>query len=299
MPDFISKLQYKNYERGEYSDEKVRNLEETIQLIKNFPWDEQRGSDVQLTGPSVTIMDEYGNYLKAGLYFNGKFCLYYFDVDHHLYEYHGSGLEEVYDIVTSFFNGEINLQKFEKNVLTIGSKKHFEDGSFAYSVNPFWFYFRVFYSVILLSVLIISVIIIVVTDSPLIAELIVLPIVLFIAVTAFFSIIMQIKYYWKCKNMILNISAGANIFQFGTPDNMTDYNKKDISVINIYGRVSSRGTPVLNVIEVNFIDGSKIKFPGFLIDPMVFLTKFANTKIERFDKSGEIRKSIWNYAMHD
>ena len=65
MPDFISKLQYKNYEKGEFSDEKVRGLDETIQLIKNFPWTKQRGVDVQLTGPSVTIQNEYAEYLKT------------------------------------------------------------------------------------------------------------------------------------------------------------------------------------------------------------------------------------------
>jgi hypothetical protein len=57
MAEFISKLQYKTYEKGEFSDEKARSLEETIQLIKNFPWEEQRGGDVQLTGPSVTIQN--------------------------------------------------------------------------------------------------------------------------------------------------------------------------------------------------------------------------------------------------
>jgi hypothetical protein len=77
MPEFISKIQYKTYEKGEFSDEKVRNVEETLSLIKEFPWNEQRGVDVQPTGPSVTIQDEYVNYLKVGLYFNGKFCLYY------------------------------------------------------------------------------------------------------------------------------------------------------------------------------------------------------------------------------
>ena len=54
MPEFISKLQHKTYEKGEFSDEKVRSLDETIKLIKTFPWDAERTlTDVQLTGSSV------------------------------------------------------------------------------------------------------------------------------------------------------------------------------------------------------------------------------------------------------
>jgi hypothetical protein len=37
MLEFISKLQYKTYEKGEFSDENRRSLEETLQLIKDFP----------------------------------------------------------------------------------------------------------------------------------------------------------------------------------------------------------------------------------------------------------------------
>jgi hypothetical protein len=88
MPEFISKLQHNTYEKGEFSDEQPRDLEETINLIKDFPWDAERTlTDIQLTGPSVTILDNDLNYLKLGLYFGGKFCVYYLDKDNHLYEY--------------------------------------------------------------------------------------------------------------------------------------------------------------------------------------------------------------------
>jgi lipase chaperone LimK len=55
MPEFISKVQHKTYEKGEFSDEKVRTLQETIELIKAFPYDDERAlTSVELTGPSVT-----------------------------------------------------------------------------------------------------------------------------------------------------------------------------------------------------------------------------------------------------
>jgi hypothetical protein len=296
MPEFISKLQYKTYEKGEYSDEKARGLDETLPLIKNFPWDEQRGADVQLTGPSVTVQDEYSNYLKAGLYFNGKFCLYYFDCDHHLYEYHTSDLNDVLSIVTEFFNGQINLEKFEKNLFSIGSIKHFENASFEYRVNALSFYSRLIFSIIFLFFMIISALITIVLNSPIFLKVVFLPFNLSVSGLIIYSIFLQMKYYVKSRNMMLNISSGIQVFQFGNDDEMVNYNKGDISVINIFGRYSSKGTPILNVIEVDFINGSKIKFPGLIIDPLEFETKFTNINIQRFQKSGEIRKSMWDYA---
>jgi hypothetical protein len=38
MLQLTSKLQHNTYEKGEFSDEQSRNVDETIQLIKNFPW---------------------------------------------------------------------------------------------------------------------------------------------------------------------------------------------------------------------------------------------------------------------
>ncbi|MGI4022132.1 MAG: hypothetical protein ACRYFA_11545 [Janthinobacterium lividum] len=80
MCNLVSKLQYKTYETGEYSDEEARNLEETLILIQDFPWEEQRHLiDIKITGPSVTIQNDEGAYLKLGLFFNNKFCVYLFD----------------------------------------------------------------------------------------------------------------------------------------------------------------------------------------------------------------------------
>ena len=133
MPEFISKLQHKTYEKGEFSDEKVRSLDETIKLIKTFPWDAERTlTDVQLTGPSVTIRDEDINYLKVGLYFNGKYCLYYLDSDNHLYEYHAPDIDDACIKVADFFNASLDLQKFEKHFLNVGNKAYFDTNYFEY-----------------------------------------------------------------------------------------------------------------------------------------------------------------------
>src|SRR4051812_13455873 len=126
MPEFISKIQHNTYEKGEFSDEKTRTLDETVELIKSFPFDAERSLTViQLTGPSITIQDEYVNYLKVGLYFNGKLCIYYLDNDNHLYEYYVLSVDEACNLVTDYFNGTLDLTKFEKHLFNFGNKAHF------------------------------------------------------------------------------------------------------------------------------------------------------------------------------
>ncbi|MFI5138389.1 MAG: hypothetical protein ACHQIM_11245, partial [Sphingobacteriales bacterium] len=232
MPEFISKLQYKTYEKGEYSDEKVRSLEQTIELIKSFPWEEQRGVDVQLTGPSVTTQDEYGNYLKAGLYFNGKFCLYYFDCDHHLYEYHAPDLEHVYSTVTNFFNGEIDLQKFEKNIFSLGAKNHLENASFDYSISVSKYFFRLFLTILALLMMAIPMTLLISLDGPILFKIIFLSFSSLILLLGFYSLFFIIKIYLKSKNMFLHLSMGNNEFKFSNNDGFNDYNKSDIGEIN-------------------------------------------------------------------
>src|ERR1700760_3863791 len=130
MTNLISKLQYKYYEKGEFTEQKARSLDETIELIKTYPWDKQRGQDIQITCPSVTILDENGNYLKMGVYFSGKYCFYYLDADHHLYEHPVATVDEALLIVNNFFAGTLDLEKFERNHTVFNVISHFETGSF-------------------------------------------------------------------------------------------------------------------------------------------------------------------------
>lgn len=39
----ISKIQHKNFEIGEFVQEKERSFEESINLIEHFPWEEEEG----------------------------------------------------------------------------------------------------------------------------------------------------------------------------------------------------------------------------------------------------------------
>ncbi|WP_259067090.1 hypothetical protein HDF24_19980 [Mucilaginibacter sp. X4EP1] len=293
MPQFISKLQHKYYEKGEYADEKVRTLQDTLQLIKDFPWDRERGVDVQLTGPSVVIQDENTNYLKVALYFNGKYCLYYFDCDHHLYEFHTSELNDIYELVTKFFDGQINLQKFEKHTLSIGVHKHFESIAFDYTVSSSKFYFQLFFITLAFLAPLILTSRILFTRK--ISE--VYPILVFVVCFSLFFLyllVLMLKKYSKFKNMYLNISCGNDVFKFGDGETITEYNKADIAKINIYGKPGSNS--MLTIIEINFNDGTRLEFPTFLIDSITFIAKFHDqTKYEYVINRSQINSKMWNY----
>lgn len=282
MPEFISKVQHDNYEKGEFSDEKVRNLEETIELIRSFPFDAERNlTDIQLTGPSVTIQDGYVNYLKVGLYFNGKFCVYYLDNNNHLYEYYVLSVDEACNLVTDFFTETLDLSKFEKQLFKIGSRKHFENGNFDYAINPSKFYLRFIFTLLFGLPFFFSGIALTQIEPFLIKYSFILA--WFLLTCQFVYILfLIIGYYLKSKNMFLHLSAGDNSFQFGIGDEIKDYNKSDITHINIYRCRRSRKVvlfdPVFNVVEIKFNDNSTIEFPGFLIDQISFQKKFPNNQ---------------------
>jgi hypothetical protein len=72
----ISKVQYKRSEKGEFHEIAKRDLNDTILLLENYPWDIERSlAPVELTCPSITLEHPIGTYLKIGPYFSGKFFL--------------------------------------------------------------------------------------------------------------------------------------------------------------------------------------------------------------------------------
>jgi hypothetical protein len=292
MPQFISKLQHKYYEKGEYSDEQIRTLQDTLQLIKDFPWDRERGVDVQLTSPSVVIQDENTNYLKVAIYYNSKYCLYYFDRDHHLYEFHTPDLKDVYELVTGFFNEQIDLQKFEKHTLNIGTHKHFESMAFDYTISHSKFYFQLMLMLPAVAFMLISASLS--AKGAIRYDYAFLGFAMISGLLFFYLVSLMIKVYVKSKNLYLSISCGNDVFKFGNGETITEYNKTDIDKVIIYGKPGS--TSVLTIIEINFKDGSQIKFPSLLIYPMTFIGKFHDqVKYEYLFSKSQINNAIWNY----
>ena len=65
MTRLISKVQYKNFEAGEFVEVCERTFNETTELIEKFPWTDQRDKIViDLTNPSITIEGKNNDFLK-------------------------------------------------------------------------------------------------------------------------------------------------------------------------------------------------------------------------------------------
>jgi len=64
MPEFTSKMQYKNYEKGEFCDERPRTLDEVVNLLQTFPTVYKEDSGDDPNDPCIVLLDKKGNYLK-------------------------------------------------------------------------------------------------------------------------------------------------------------------------------------------------------------------------------------------
>jgi len=267
MPQFISKLQHNTYEKGEFSEEQPRNLDETIQLIKDFPWDLERPkTDIQLTGPSVTIQDDDINYLKLGLYFGGKFCVYYLDRDNHLYEYHAADIEAVEKLITDFFNQTLDLRIFEKYFFNIGNQPHFITNNFEYHVKV-W---KIITLALALTIYLTIFSMLWFKFTPhnwvqiwpaTIVLLLTIAIIYFVAVNL------------KDRHQYLQISRGNNKFSYGVDEqHIIVYDKTDIRLI-LYNQNTRNRSGILDKYEIVFNNGEVIKLSGALLPGDLFLDK--------------------------
>ena len=274
MTQFTSKLQHNTYEIGEFSEEQTRTLEETLTLIKTFPWDAERHlTDIQLTGPSVTIINENGDYLKVSLYFNGKFCLYFLDHSGHIYEYHAPDMETACGLVTDYFNGTLNLQKFDKHLIDVGARKHFKSKNFDYTVNHTSFYVSLFVFMALMLFMVVVLIPVIIKDGAVIISIAFAVATIVIVAAA----INWFKTYLKSKNMFLHLSKGNNIFRLGEKDAINTYNKADIKAITISNVAKNQKLAIYNI---TFNNDTSIRFSGLLIPHYDFINKFPGIDFE-------------------
>lgn len=273
MPEFISKLQYKTSENGEYFDEKGRNVEETIALIENFPWDKEQYADVELTGPSITITDLNGNYLKVGIHFGGRFHLYYLDINYHLYEYYPITLDKAITKVREFFNGNIDLANFEKQNFAYLQKSYFLTNQFEYTVklwkvllmNIFWILYFIISFVFAIAINIAQ------PFGP-------SGLIMIIVSVIFGGVIFRsLEKFYQKRRQYLKISRGNNLFLFSDgKEEVTLYNKADIKKIINYVNKASRSPNNFEVLEIVFNNDSSIFFTNALISNYTLSSKFSD-----------------------
>lgn len=293
MADFISKLQYKTYEKGEFSDEQPRDLSDTLTLIKNFPWEAQRGADIQLSGPGVLIEGPNGDYLKVALYFNGKFSAYYLDAENHLYEYHTDDLNNEMQKVKDFFAGTLTLGDFEKHFFNIGNKAHVVTKTFEYKVTASSAYLRISFLILASLVYIIIASVFFINGIHFFVGCFFL---VFSLLFGFMDYVF-IKMYLRSENLTLHISKGKDSFDFFDGQASATYLKSHITEVTFYGRSSGKGKQILTIMQFDFKNGHSIKFPGMLIDPIDLLQKLPDgIKINYLEQFSPFRKSLWDYV---
>jgi hypothetical protein len=281
MQQLISKVQYNNFEAGEFVDIKERNHEETITLIEGFPWNKQRENfSVSLTNPSITIEGTNSDYLKIALYYNGKYVIYYLEDNGSLFTKSFERLESIYEYIKVFFE--------KNNVDTTGFKKttnslskiiiYFRTQDFVYtfSYNNRFKLFSYFY------MFIVGILTLFILKAPNNIDNLHLRIFLklfFISSAVFFigyPILTLYNHYIYSKNKILIISKANPIFYFGDLDNPKAYNKKDIVQIFSNNRYRDNGTK----LRIEFNNNEIIEFSLLLLAPVdLEYTKFPECSI--------------------
>ncbi|MBO9620488.1 MAG: hypothetical protein J7539_15790 [Niabella sp.] len=290
MNTLTSKVQYKGYEPGEFEQIQQRTYEETLQLIKNYPWEKEHDHlVVDMTTPSVTVQDDNGSYLKLGLYYNNKFVLYYYDAgNHQLYLKSVVTLEESFPYIQEYFNNPEQIPTGFKSENTWFKEKalHFVTNDFRYVIderrlrafcfsfsNIIHFGFGLFL-VLLLATHPIK------DPHPLLLVLLLLPALLLMG--GGMNILLLIKYYYTDKGKVLIFSKGKSVFYYGTENEQKEYQKQDIDSVEIKQSSNNGKNPIYDfaAYRIYMKDGTLLTFTSLLIPYPEFKQKVSELPVK-------------------
>jgi len=272
MTKLISKVQYKNFEPGEFTDVKERNYEETIEIIERFPWNNQRDKIIiDLTNPSVTIEGNNKDFLKFALFFNQKYVLHYFDETQTLFTRSFINLKDGYEYIKNYFEQpKFDTTEFKKETTWLQHNlKHFVTQDFRYAVTP-----KSVNNYLLstsgmnfcLSIVLLIFVISKGLNLINVIGLIMLLLAMFL-IGGGLHLILFFNYYNYVKNKILIMSKGNDNFYFGDRGNLLKYDKKDILQ---YTTIRSHGSRNqfngFAIVEIEFKNGTMLKIPNLLVD---------------------------------
>ena len=297
MEQLISKLQYKNYEKGEFTSEEARSLQDTIKLITDFPWAAERHiTAVELTGGSVTIQDVDSNYLKVSYDRLDKFRVYVYMVKSKSFQYKMLEMDDVQKIVKAFFEGHYVVDGYTPDYRHL-PKAHFITNDFICEVTPkriFWFMLMTIVYTITFSTIFLWAII---------SKPVTLPFVVCFAVMWMFfcgfNCMLFANYYYYSRYMFLRLSKGHDTFLFGTKNNYKKYNKSDIGTVTGYGPAnyknywhSNRVTwSNFEIYVIKFKNGEQIVINSLLSSNCIY--KFSCNPINKYKFWPFITKSYF------
>ena len=278
MINLITKVQYKNFEPGEFIDVQQRSYEETIKLIEGFPWDSQRENIVNdLTNPSITIEGKNGDYLKLAVFSDQKYVLLYLNKEQRLFSHSFNSLEDGYAYIKRFFDQPaFDTATFQKETtLWQNNLKHFVTQDFKYELTPKLLR-RYLLSKRGLNILVPIIFLAILAVWQL--KTLLFPGIIFISIGAF-PIGLCFSYYNYVKDKILIMSKGSDIFYFGAIHSLFKYDKKDIVKYTIVKPRGSRNVySGFVVIKITFRNGTTLSIPNLLIDHLALEDKLFQCK---------------------
>ena len=287
MNPLISKVQYKRSENGEFHEIAERNLDDTISLILNYPWNTERSlASIELTCPSITIEHPNGTYLKIGPYFSGKFSLYYLNTNNKVYLKIVKTIEEACVVIKTYFDQEEMLEEFEKYGFIINPLSHFRTNLFEYVVTLkakiTFFKFPMMLALFILFMGFLSYL----NRTEHFYAMGIVFMMLFILLLSSPIIYFFFNYLSVDKYGYIQISRGHDEFVFGTIDDKKVYNKQDIAEIKVYGvRNNKSFWSECEVIKIVFKNGEQIQLTSLLMTSSKLSKKIPDHKINTIHKS--------------
>ena len=271
MKELISKLQYKNFEAGEFIEEHKRTYEETIQFIETFPWNEQRDHIIiDLTNPSITMEGKNNDYLKLAVFFNGRFVLHYLNDQKILFTKSYTDFKDSYKYIHDFFeSSNFDVSDFkEENTWLKNNIIHFVSQDFNYvidSKNIRRFLLSTSGMSFGISLFFLILFLINGTGKAGTAGVTVILIMLFI-IGGGINLILFFNYYFYSRNKILIMSKGNDIFYFGAKNAPEKFSKKDVVKFTTIKSRSNR-SPIngFAIIEIEFKNGSILQIPNLFV----------------------------------
>jgi hypothetical protein len=282
MKTLVSKIQLKIFEIGEFDDIKERSIKDTLAVIFNFPWAEERAlASVELNCPSVTIEQSNGSYLKVGPYFGGKFCLYHYRKGYGVKFLIVDALPNISATIDDFYNGVLNLNMFRRYKFVLNPSQYFETNLFEYrpGAKAVLNYMKLDLAIYVAPCLVMCTKFF--TDwsfftNPYAVFGLMALILLFIG-PAIYLLFDYEPYY---QNQFLQISRGHQQFTFSDGDNNSVYNKADIIEIKRFHNTAPKNPwREKSVHKIVLSDDRELVFSSLLILHGAFERKFPGLTI--------------------
>jgi hypothetical protein len=242
----VSKIQYKNFEDGEFIETNLRSFDEIIELIEGMN----------------------NNFIKLALYFNGKFALYYLDDSQCLFIKTIKQLPDTYDFIKTFYtNGYLDTTSFEKELTKENSLNYFATNPFRYGLDSnavllnafssFWFEVLSSIFIFILVFFLDGVNVHTILFSTMLS-------LLFVLVAKGRSLLHYFFYYKYAKENVLIISKNNDSFYFGPKNSPKQYYKQDILKYTSF--YLSRISKDYIASKIVFKNGEILIIPAQIID---------------------------------